>query len=68
MLEHVTKHPDSDREDFRKEYNLLRADLYFVLGKVNHADEDFDKALTLYMKGIEYNPEHYAMLLNLAKV
>lgn len=63
------KRPDtSDIPTFRREVYLLRSDIFFILGKVYHKEEDYESALVNYFKTIEINPQNYAAHFCLAKI
>jgi tetratricopeptide (TPR) repeat protein len=51
------KKPDNvESPYFRKDIYNLKSDLYFILGKIYHKKEDYEKAYTHYFQTIKLNP------------
>ena len=47
---------------------MLKSDFIFILGKVEHIQENFEAALNLYVKAVKLNPQNYSAQYCLAKV
>jgi len=68
LIEGVHRPATSEREDFRRDMELLKADFQFILGKIKHVRKEFEGALDHYTKAVNLNPQRYAAHFNLAKV
>jgi len=52
------KPKDSDIPHFRKDISLLASDLNFILGKVMHKREEYEKALNFYFQAVKMNSQN----------
>ncbi len=70
VLDCYRRSEDQTRENpnFRKEIEFLRSDIYFILGKIQHSQRNFNDALENYLKAIKVNERNIAAQFNLAKV
>lgn len=63
------KKPDSaDSPFFRADIVKLSSDLFFILGKIHHKKESFDKALQFYFESVKLNRLNMAAQFCLAKI
>lgn len=57
----ILKKPDNAESIFfRKDIFSLKSDLSFILGKIYHKKEDYEKAYSYYFQTIKLNPQNYA--------
>lgn len=70
MLETFRRSEQVVRENplYRKDAELLKSDLYFIMGKIKHIQQNFEDALDIYIKATKLNDNNYAAQFNLGKV
>ena len=58
----------SDLRTYRQEMEYVKSTFYFILGKVEHAQENYDQAFQRYGDSLKHNPRNYQALFCQAKV
>lgn len=53
---------------YRKDAELLKSDIYFILGKIKHIQQNYEQALDFYLKATKLNDKNFAAQFNLGKV
>ncbi|CDW71106.1 rna polymerase-associated protein ctr9 homolog [Stylonychia lemnae] len=57
-----------ENPNFRKELEQLKSDIYFILGKINHVQENYQDALGFYSKAVKCNNYNFSAQFCLGKV
>lgn len=59
---------NADSTDFRQEVESLKSNFYFIMGKIEHAQDNFQQAFLLYEQALRHNSKNYEAHLCMAKV
>ena len=65
------RRPDSiakENQTFRKDIELLKSEIYFILGKVKHVQQAYTEAQEFYLKATKCNEKNLAAQFNLGKI
>ena len=68
ILKNKTRPERSDLPTYRQDIEHLRSSFYFILGKVDHAQENYQDAFQKYEESLKYNGRNYQTLFCLSKV
>ncbi len=68
MLEFKTKPDRSDNAEFRSEIEQLKSNFCFILGKMEHAEENYQQAFEFYEQALRHNTKNYEAMLCMSKV
>lgn len=68
VLQSKTRSERAEIATFRQEIEILRSQFYFILGKIEHAQERYSEALNQYEKSLSHFDKNYQTHFCLAKV
>ena len=68
IIQHKRKTDRAELSTFRQEVEILRSNFYFILGKIDHIDQNYQEASENYENCLKHNPKNYECHFCMAKV
>ena len=68
ILKLKTRPDKADFTAFRQEVENLKSNFCFILGKIEHVEENFQSAFEQYEQALKHNPKNYEAHMCMAKV
>lgn len=67
ILQTKVKSEQAEQASFRQEIQLLKSNFFFIMGKTEHQELNFQSAFENYQQALKFNPKNYEAHLCMAK-